>query len=243
MTLVLGASGATGRHLVEQLVMSEQAVTVLVRTPEALPQSWHEHNLITIRQGSISEMTDRELGDCLEGCDAVASCLGHNMSLKGIYGKPRRLVTDAIARTCSAIIRHQPIHPVKIVLMNTAGNRNRDLNEPISPGERLVIALLRLLLPPHPDNEKAADFLRLNIGQSHQMIEWSVVRPDNLIDKDKVSAYQLYASPTRSALFNPGQTSRINVANFMARLISDNDLWRVWKGQMPVIYNDEAKTN
>jgi hypothetical protein len=29
-----------------------------------------------------------------------------------------------------------------------------------------------------------------------------------------------------------GSTSRINVAHFMARLITDDDLWTRWQGQM-----------
>jgi len=32
------------------------------------------------------------------GCDAVASCLGHNLTFKRLFGKPRRLVTDAVRR-------------------------------------------------------------------------------------------------------------------------------------------------
>ena len=32
-------------------------------------------------------------------------------------------------------------------------------------------------------------------------------------------------------------TSRINVAHFMADLITDSDTWNRWKGKMPVIYN------
>jgi L-rhamnose mutarotase len=101
-----------------------------------------------------------------------------------------------------------------------------------------VIALLRLLLPPHPDNEKAADFLRVNIGQRNPYIEWCAVRPDTLINEENVTGYSLHISPTRSALFNPGKTSRINVGHFMARLILDDDIWNKWKGQMPVIYNE-----
>ena len=50
--------------------------------------------------------------------------------------------------------------------MNTTGNRNRDLNEPISLAQKCVIGLLRLLLPPHADNEDAADYLRTKIGQN-----------------------------------------------------------------------------
>ena len=121
--------------------------------------------------------------------------------------------------------------------MNTAGNSNRDLNESISLGQKMMVTLIRTLLPPHRDNEQASDYLRLNISQNHPCIQWVVVRPDTLIDEEKASDYSLHASPTRSAIINPGETSRINVGNFMARLISNDDLWNTWKGQMPVIYN------
>jgi len=58
-----------------------------------------------------------------------------------------------------------------------------------------------------------------------------------LTNEDVVTAYNLHVSPTGS-LFKPGKTSRINVGNFMARLIVENDLWEEWKGKMPVIYNN-----
>jgi len=121
--------------------------------------------------------------------------------------------------------------------MNTAGNSNRDLREPVSFGQRCVIGLLRLLLPPHGDNEKAADYLRTQIGQSDKAIEWVAVRPDTLVNEDEVTEYEVHPSPIRSALFNPGKTSRINVAHFMADLITDSDTRSTWKGRMPVIYN------
>jgi hypothetical protein len=160
------------------------------------------------------------------------------MTWKGIYGKPRKLVTDTVRLLCEAILIDRPNKPIKFVLMNTVGNSNRDLDEQISFGQKIVIGLLRLLLPPHPDNEKAADYLRVKIGQKNPYIEWVAVRPDSLINEENVTEYTLHISPTSSAIFNPGKTSRINVGNFMARLITDDNIWNNWKGQMPVIYND-----
>lgn len=119
--------------------------------------------------------------------------------------------------------------------MNTAGNR--DVGEPISLGQRYVLGLVRLLLPPHADNEKAADHLRTHIGQDSAVIEWAAVRPDTLVDEGEVTEYDVHPSPTRSAIFDAGKTSRINVAHFMADLISDDATWNRWKGRMPVIYN------
>jgi len=99
------------------------------------------------------------------------------------------------------------------------------------------IWLLRLLLPPHVDNEKAADFLRTEIGQDDSEIEWAAVRPDSLIDEPEMTDYEEHASPIRDTIFDAASTSRINVAHFMAKLITDHGKWNKWKGQMPVIYN------
>ena len=121
--------------------------------------------------------------------------------------------------------------------MNTSGNSNRDLSETISFGQQCVIWLLHWLLPPHIDNEEAADFLRTKIGQDDSTIEWVAVRPDGLVDEEEVTEYEIHPSPTRSAIFDAGTVSRANVGAFMARLITDHDLWMKWKGQMPVIYS------
>ena len=239
-TLVLGASGATGRQLVEQLLNRGQKVKVIVRSPEKLPESWKSNNNLLIISASILELSDSQMSELINGCLAIASCLGHNMNLKGIYGQPRKLVTDATRRLCNAIRVNSPEEPIKYILMNTTGNRNRDLNEFISSGQKFVIELLRLLLPPHVDNEKAADYLRTKIGQNNQFIEWAAIRPDTLTNEQEVSEYEIHPSPIRSAIFDPGKTSRINVGHFMANLIIENDLWDKWKGQMPVIYNKSS---
>lgn len=235
--LVVGASGATGRLLVEQLLNRGQSVKIIIRTVDSLPGTIKNHENVVIIQASVLDLSDTEMTQHVRGCDAIASCLGHNISFKGLYGQPRRLVTDATRRLCSAIKANKPETPIKFVLMNTTGNSNRDLSERISFSQKCVIRLLRLLLPPHVDNEKAADFLRTDIGQNDGVIEWAAVRPDGLIDESEVSEYDVHSSPTRSAIFNAGTTSRINVGHFMSDLITDHDTWIKWKGQMPVIYN------
>jgi nucleoside-diphosphate-sugar epimerase len=236
-TLVVGASGATGRLLVKHLLNRGLNVKVIVRLADRLPEDIRKHANLSLICASILDLSDTEITQHVNGCGAVASCLGHTMSLKGIYGHPRRLVTDATRRLCDAIKSNKPEEPVKFVLMNTAGNSNRDIPERISFAQKCIIGLVRLLLPPQVDNEKAADYLRTRIGKNNGMIEWAAVRPDSLIDESEVSEYAVHPSPIRSAIFDPGMTSRINVGHFMADLITDNDTWNKWKGQMPVIYN------
>ena len=239
-TLVVGASGATGRLLVEQLLEGGERVRAIVRSAGSLAELSAKHAGLAVIEASVLELSDAQLGQHVRGCRAVASCLGHSLSFGGIFGQPRRLVTDATRRLCEAIKAADPGDsgaPVKFVLMNTTGNSNRDLDEPISFAQSCVIGLLRLLLPPHVDNEQAADWLRTRIGQADPLIEWVAVRPDGLIDEERVCAYDVHPSPTRSAIFDAGSTSRINVGHFMRELIRDEATWERWKGQMPVLYN------
>jgi len=235
--LVVGASGATGRLLVRELLGLGQEVVAIVRSPERLDASLRDHARLKVITGTALDFADDELSRLVGECDAAASCLGHNITMKGMFGRPRRLVTESTARLCAAMRTARPNGPNKFVLMNTAGNANRDLVEPVGIPHRIVIGLLRHLLPPHVDNEQAADHLRVNYAGADAAVQWVVVRPDGLIDAPSPTEYDLHPSPTRDAIFNSGTTSRINVAHFMARLLTNDTLWKSWRGQMPVIYN------
>ena len=239
-TLIVGATGATGRLLVEELLNRDHQVKVIVRSAAKLPEAVANHPNLTVVEASLLDLTDAELTQHTKGIDAVASCLGHNLTFKGVYGHPRRLVTDATRRLSEAIKRNKSEKQVKFVLMNTTGNSNRDLNEPISLAQKAVVGLLRLVLPPHVDNEQAADYLRVQIGQHDKQIGWAAVRPDGLTDEPVTTEYDAYPSPVVSAIFGSGKTSRINVAHFMAELMTSDAAWNQWKGKMPVIYNRES---
>lgn len=236
-TLVLGASGATGKHLVDQLLLKGEGVKAIARTPENLPDHWKGNSQLEIIKASILEMDELVLANHLRDCDAIASCLGHNINLKGIFGEPKKLVRDAMVLVSKILLEQFPKKEAKILLMNTTGNRNKDLQEQWSFAEKTFMGVISKLIPPQADNEEAAEYLRTEIGQNHDTLKWVAIRPDGLINEEQVSEYKVVPSPTRSAIFNAGKTSRINVGNFMARLITEDDLWKKWQGQMPVIYN------
>jgi len=101
-TLVVGASGATGRLLVEQLLDRGQHVKIIVRSTENLPDKVTNHDNLSVIQASVLDLSDSEMAQHVSGCNALASCLGHNLNFKGMFGPPRRLVTDATRRLCNA---------------------------------------------------------------------------------------------------------------------------------------------
>lgn len=234
--LIVGATGATGKLLVAELLARGLEIRAVVRSAARLPESLRQHAALTLVETNLLELGDAEVQQLASGCDAIACCLGHNLTFRGLFGAPRDLVTQSVRRLCAAVQVLQPPAPVRFVLMNTVAVRNRDLDEPASLGHRIVIGLLRLLLPPHTDNENAAEVLRTGVGRHNKAVQWCAVRPDSLSTVDTAGEYEVHPSTTRDCIVDPGRTTRNNVAHFMAELITNDTLWNTWQGRMPVIY-------
>jgi uncharacterized protein YbjT (DUF2867 family) len=71
--LVAGASGATGRQLVQQLLEREQEVVAVVRSAGSLPEKLRKHENLSVVQAGLLDLSDAELAQLVEGCGAVAS--------------------------------------------------------------------------------------------------------------------------------------------------------------------------
>ena len=236
--LVLGATGATGSLVVRRLLENQEAVIALVRTKAKMSALASEFNNLEIIEGTALDTDNLE--EIIKQCKAVISCLGHNLTFKGMYGKPRKLVTDSLKKVCHTIKDLGVESPKKVILMNTTAFRNAATDPKRSLVERLVIGLLRLILPPHTDNEAAANYLIHVVGTECSAIDWVIVRPDSLIDQPEESPYSLSEVPVRSPIFNSGETSRINAAAFMAELAMNIVLMDLWKFRSPVIYNADS---
>ena len=129
-----------------------------------------------------------------------------------------------------------------LLLLGCRGVPNPNLTEQRRWFERGVLTLLRWLIPPHNDNETAAQHLHETVGTQSEYLEWCSVRPDSLINAE-VSPYDVTESPV-TGLFTGGRpTTRSNVARFMTQLIEDEALWDTWKFKMPVIMNAQASSS
>ncbi|GAB6089135.1 NAD(P)-dependent oxidoreductase [Spirochaeta dissipatitropha] len=231
--LILGASGATGRLLVRQLISRGIQTRLLVRESAILPEDILENSLAEIVRADVCELENARLRDLVRGCAVTVSCLGHNLSLKGIFGKPRDLVYDTVRRI-SEIMNADEM--ARLILMSTTAYTNVKAGERNSLGEGIIFSLLKLFLPPHRDNVRAADHLTKEIGDRIGSLEWVAVRPDTLTSDEEVKPYDICPSPVRSPIFNAGTISRSQVGHFMAELITDSGLWAKWKYRTPVLY-------
>ncbi len=185
----------TGQPLVEQLLSKNHKVRIVVRSTHKFSAEVLKNPNMTVIKAGVLDLTDVEMAEQVKNCDAVVSCLGHVMDFKGMFGEPKKLCTDATRRLCNAIEKNKSPEPTKFILMNTIGVQNPDLEEKRIWFERGFLFLLRHTLPPHRDNETAAEYLYRNIGKENKYIEWCSVRPDSLINA-QISKYEIIESPT-----------------------------------------------
>jgi nucleoside-diphosphate-sugar epimerase len=237
--LLLGGTGRTGRRVLAQLVSRGVGVRAIVRSSRGIPADVAGRTGVEVVEANLPALSDDELRRHLRGCSAVVSCLGHVLSLKGVLGPPRDLVTRVTARLCQAIEAARPASPVKLVLMSSVSVlQPGTLDARRGAFQRAFLWLLRGLLPPARDNQLAADFLREAMGTGHPFVQWVVVRPDTLLEGE-TSGYALHEGLV-NRLFAPGRTTMANVAHFMCELLTDPGAWEEWKGRMPVIVDASA---
>ncbi len=233
-TLVLGASGATGKLVVSEILKKNITARIVLRETAIIPIEITDNKNIEIVKGNVDEFSTNHIQELVLDCDSIICCLGHNISFKGIFGRPYKLVVNIVKKISEAILS---IHESKkLILMSTTAYTNKKQGEENTFGERLIFSLLEIALPPHKDNILAGNHLVYGVGESN-MIEWVAVRPDSLFDEENESAYEIYESTRRSPIFNSGKTSRINVSHFMVELLMNDKLWQKWKYKTPVIYN------
>jgi len=264
-TLVVGATGATGKWVVKLLLESKekQCVKVIVRSKQRmidlLTELNHDNNnhdgkkdyedRLTIIEGSLLDFSDSELKKHVEGCNTIICCLGHNLTFKGMYGEPRMLVSRAVERLTNALVLDTttatPRTSKKYIHMGSDGVANPNgEDDQRTFAERSILSLLRCLVPPHVDNEAAADYIWNSLGTTTKTnagdsLEWCVVRPTDLIEgTPTLESYKLYQKPV-GGLFGSGEATRSNVATFMVDLTINDKLWNEWKYQMPVLHNNK----
>lgn len=237
--LLLGGTGRTGRRVLEQLLARGVCVRAVVRAATRLPAASASDERLTVTEADLLGLGDDAWIEHVRGCDVIVSCLGHTISLRGVFGPPHDLVARAVSRACRAVRDVAPIVPVKLVVMTSVSVNHPGEREPRrGGGELALLGVLRALVPPTHDNQLAADWLHERIGTHDPFVHWVVVRPDTLRDGG-VTPYAVHEHLV-STLTRPDDTNMANVANFMCELVCDDATWTRWQGRLPVIVNEVA---
>ncbi len=189
---IFGATGGTGRQLVEQALEEGHIVTVLVRTPDTFPL---QHKRLSLVQGDVRNQTSVEA--VVAGQDAILSALGTNQ--RG----PVTLCTDGIENILTAMI-HSHVHRLLVVsAYGVAESHHRNFYNLL-----LWTSLKEKML----DKERMEDLIK------HSDVDWTLVRPSFLTNGPRT---QQYKSSSDLRMHITAHISRADVADFMLQHITD----------------------
>jgi len=238
--LVLGATGRTGVHVVRNLLERGVAVRALVRSrggasaAARLEPGVAGHPHLDVVEAEVAALGVAEFRTHLDGCDAVACCLGPNVSLRGVFGPPYDLVAGSVEKLIDAADLLPPKSPIRLVLMSSVSvNRPARADARRGSVERACLWALRAVVPPARDNQRAADLLARRVGPHHPNLAWVAVRPDSLVD-GAPGAYRAHEA-TVSSIFRADSVRITEVAQFITELVTDGPTWERWRAKLPVV--------
>ena len=94
--LVLGASGATGKLVVQQLLEKNIQVRIVVRESAIVPIQISNNKSIEVIKGNINDFEIAKIKDLVNDCESVGSCLSQKIRVKGIVGPPHKLIYNKV---------------------------------------------------------------------------------------------------------------------------------------------------
>lgn len=190
---VLGATGRTGRIIVEQALIRGHSVTAVARGAGAMAPA---PGLTTVR-ADVS--APDELAGVLDGHDAVISALGAS-------GRGPTTVYSASASALVAALAPGS----RLLVISSAGI---ELPADAGPGARLLgRALHRIMRNTYTDMARMEELL----GASQ--LEWTAVRPTQLTDSPRTGTPRISLGATTRV---GSRTSRADLAAYLLDAITD----------------------
>lgn len=205
--LVIGATGGTGRQLVQQALALGHQVTAFVRDPAKLQI---EHANLRVAQGDVLDYASVETA--MRGQNAVLSALGHKR-----FFYPNRIQSDGMRN----ILRAMKVCDVPRLICETALGIGSSVGRLGLPH---TFFILPLILPFYMWDKLRQEELIIASDR-----DWVIVRPGVLTSGPARGNYR--HGPEVGSYLWPVTISRADVAEFMLKQLRDD----TWLGQAPGI--------
>ena len=204
--LVLGATGGTGRLIVNQAVARGYDVAAIVRSAEKASDLKGAKHIV----GDARD--ERSLREALKGRDAAISALGTPAS-------PFREVT-LLSTATRALVRAMQVEHVSRLICITGIGAGDSAGHGGFLFDRLIFPLLL--------RKVYADKNRQEAIVKESGLDWVLVRPSVLNDKPSAATVRALTDLSR---FHGGSVSRADVASFVLDQVRDN----TWLHSSPLI--------
>lgn len=189
---LFGATGGTGRQVLDQGIAQGHCIAALVRDPAKLPD---QPGLTKVR----GDVLDPEpVSQCVTGADAVICVLGSHGRQDPIEARGTERIIDAM--------RASGVRRFIVVTSLGVGDSRPRLSWPV----RLM---MDVMLGPIMRAKEAQETLVKASG-----LDWTIVRPGGLTNGPRTGSYRLDEDPS----VKPGRVSRADVADFVLRQLADD---------------------
>ena len=194
--LIVGATGGTGRSLVEQALTAGHSVTAFVRNPEKVGR--HHERLRVVAGDAASGAPS--LSQAMRGQDAVISALGRGQSFKA---------DSLIQRSVPHLLAAMQEHGVRRLVFTSA----LGVAETVQQVPLMMRVFARLLLRDIYADKAAGEALIRRSG-----LEWTIVHPAGLTNGPLTGTYR---AGERLALRGFPTISRADTAHFLLSQLDD----------------------
>ncbi|NCA69188.1 MAG: SDR family oxidoreductase [Sphingobacteriia bacterium] len=187
---LFGATGGTGRQVLEQALAAGHSVTALVRDPTKLDA----RDQLTIIQGDVldQESTSR----CVQGSQAVICVLGSRVGSEPVEARGTQRIIEAMQR-----------HAVRRLIAVTSLGVGESRAQVSAEFQQAMDTVLQPIIAAKTEQER--------LIQSSDL-DWTIVRPGGLSDGPRTGDYRSGTDPGLMA----GLISRADVADFILRQLS-----------------------
>jgi putative NADH-flavin reductase len=196
--LVIGATGATGRQLVQQALEQGHQVTAFVRDPSKLKIA---HANLRIAKGDVLDYASVE--SAMRGQSAVLSALGHKR-----FFYPNRIQSDGMRN----ILQAMKTCDVPRLVCETALGIGNSVGRLGLPHTFLILPLI------------LAFYMWDKLRQEQLIIasdrDWVIVRPGVLTSGEARGSYR--HGPKVGSYLWPVKIARADVADFMLKQLTDD---------------------
>jgi putative NADH-flavin reductase len=195
--LILGATGATGKNLIEQAVKAGHDVTAYVRNPAKL---LNLQNKIHIIPGELHDAI--KLTEAVKGQDAVLSSLGYkNLFDKSLF----------VSKAIQTVINAMNLYGVKKIVYESASG--------VGGKESVSNPVLRFFLNLFHAANPFKDHFQVETILKNSAVNWTIIRPGMLTNGSLKGKYRSGVNLKRTIYI-----SRADVAHCMLQAIDDKEM-------------------
>ncbi len=191
---VFGATGGTGRQVVQQALTAGYQVTALVRDPAKLAL---DNDKLTVVTGNVLDAAAVE--QSLQGADAAVVSLGNTDNNPDyVVSQGTQVIVDVMTRLGQ---------PKRIVVVSSLGVGDSKDQVPFA----FKMLMKSVLRKPMEDKERQEALVKAS------PLDWTIVRPGGLTDGPPTGSYKSGLDPKIGA----GQVARADVAAFVLKQLTD----------------------